>query len=320
MYQVILNHQLLSMKARNILSRIGLSAALLLGSVAVNAQNTHTVKQGETLYSISRQYGVSVNDLVAANGSDIRSGLKIGQKINLATAANGVAGTAITLPAANSTSKVHIVNRGETLYAICKKHNVTLQDIKAWNKLSDLDIRPGQKLLVSKPGTTVAYKPRSVPSTPDTPYQEEDIRPRTAQTPVKTEANVVAEKAILETPQVKSASTEVVKPSPVSAEYPDVFNQYSLQGLKLKKARGTANYLTAETSGNQNLAFYNNAESGSIIRVTNMLNQKTIFVKVLGKVPAMDIQQEVMLKLSSKAAEELGAAESKFLVEVASYQ
>ena len=46
--------------------------------------NKHTVKKGETLYSISRAYGVKVKDLVKVNPSlTTKSNLKLGQKLNI---------------------------------------------------------------------------------------------------------------------------------------------------------------------------------------------------------------------------------------------
>ena len=44
---------------------------LIIGTFALNAQNdnhfVHTVSKGQTLYSISRMYEVSVNDIIALN-------------------------------------------------------------------------------------------------------------------------------------------------------------------------------------------------------------------------------------------------------------
>ena len=48
---------------------------------------THTVAAGETFYQISRKYGVSVNELIAANPSVNHKALRIGQKIRVAHAA-----------------------------------------------------------------------------------------------------------------------------------------------------------------------------------------------------------------------------------------
>jgi hypothetical protein len=43
----------------------------------------------------------------------------------------------------------HIVAKGETLYRISKEYGVSIQDLKAWNQLSDNTIHVGQRLLVS---------------------------------------------------------------------------------------------------------------------------------------------------------------------------
>jgi len=49
-------------------------------------QKTHTVQKGETLYSISRQYGLSVNELRQLNGMSDSSVLKVGQVLNVSAA------------------------------------------------------------------------------------------------------------------------------------------------------------------------------------------------------------------------------------------
>jgi hypothetical protein len=208
---------------------------------------------------------------------------------------------------------------------LCKKYGVTLAEIKQWNKLTDLNVRIGQKLIVSKSNSDAIYKPVAVPSTPDTPYREEDARPRNenlkanAQLEQQQTFEKPKEMPVAETKPAPTPVTSLRTSSSNSAEYPGIFNQYSVSGFKIKKSRGAANYLADNTSGNQFLAFYNDAETGSIIRVTNLMNKKTIFVKVMGKVPPADAGQEIMLKLSNKAAQELGVVDEKFLVEVAAY-
>ncbi len=215
----------------------------------------------------------------------------------------------------------HVVKKGETLYSISKQYGLTLKDLEKANSLSTKNphIKVGQNLIV--PSTphklqAINYKPISVPSTPDTPYREEDTRQRRAiPAPVKAVA--------VENPQplqaANTAVAPVVRTSYSPAEYPAVFNQYPTQGMKMKKNKGAANYIEDATSGNQNLAFYNDAEMGSIVRVTNLMNHKTVFVKVLGKVPPNDASQEITIKLSNKSARDLGAIDEKFLVEVAAY-
>ncbi|MEJ6661497.1 MAG: LysM peptidoglycan-binding domain-containing protein [Bacteroidia bacterium] len=40
--------------------------------------------------------------------------------------------------------------KGDTLYNICKRYNVTVDQLKEWNKLENINIQLGQKLQVSE--------------------------------------------------------------------------------------------------------------------------------------------------------------------------
>lgn len=313
----------------------------------VGAQNTkHTVKPGETLYAIARNYSISVKDIVAANSSlSSNTSIRPGQIIVIPSA--GSSSTTVTTPAPPRATAVttvatpaqpvkvrtHTVTKGETFYAICKKYGVSPAEVKQWNSLSDLNVRIGQKLIVAKENKQAAYTPAPVASTPDTQYQQEDIRPRNeAVIPSDKPSTLAVEQEQIAAAEKAKAEAELAaanKPAPVTdglrtsssnpGEYRGIFNGYPVSGYKIKKNRGAATYLADNTSGNQYLAFYNGAETGSIIRVTNMMNLKTIYVKVMGKVPPADAAQEVVLKLTSKAADELGVIDEKFLVEVAAY-
>lgn len=286
-----------------------------LSVLCLNAQSrTHMVKPGETLYSIAHSYSLSLSDLLKANPAlKGNTGIQIGQRLSIPTSSNTRPTASVT-----ATANVHTVTKGETLYALCKRYGVSVAEIKQWNNLTDLNLRIGQKLIVAKTDSKKIYKTVSVPSTPDTPYREEDIRIRKE----NPKAEVMFEQQeIYEKPkEMPLARTETLRTTSVDpTEYSSVFTNYATHGYKIKKNRGAANYLSDVTSGNQFLAFYNEAETGSIIRVTNLMNQKTIFVKVMGKLPSDDSTREVILKLSNSAAKQLGVMDDKFLVEVASF-
>ena len=343
------------MKYKN--KRIAMRKVLLciyfgISVLIAGAQETkHTVKAGESLYAIARNYSVSVKDLIAANAAlENNTAIKPGQVIVIPSAgaanvapprATAVATTPAATPKATTSTtpsqpvkvRTHTVAKGETFYAICKKYGVSPSDVKKWNNLSDLNVRIGQKLIVAKENKQASYTPVAVASTPDTQYQQEDVRPRNeAIIPSDKPSSLALEQeqiAAAEKAKEAAEQAAVAKPAPVAdglrtassnpGEYRGIFNSYPVNGYKIKKNRGAATYLSDNTTGNQYLAFYNNAETGSIIRVTNMMNLKTIYVKVMGKVPPADAAQEVVLKLTSKAADELGVIDEKFLVEVAAY-
>ena len=96
---------------------------------------TYTVKAGDTLYGISNQYGVTVNDLINLNniqGTNIR----VGQVLKIPTAGG-------TNPDSMFT---YTVKKGDTLYSIASRYDTTVDKIKELNNLKTNNLSIGQKL------------------------------------------------------------------------------------------------------------------------------------------------------------------------------
>jgi LysM repeat protein/ABC-type branched-subunit amino acid transport system substrate-binding protein len=85
----------------------------------------HVVQKKETLYSISNQYNIDINDLAAANpGSD--QGLKKGQELRIPIRQEK--------PRVVPSDKImHTVKPGETLFGIAKQYGITPEDIQNAN-------------------------------------------------------------------------------------------------------------------------------------------------------------------------------------------
>ena len=98
----------------------------------------HVVMKGETLYSISKKYDVEVEDIKNWNGTD--TNLSLGQTI------------LIKKGATKHAPIIHEVQKGETLYAIGKKYQADLKDVRDWNKLTSSDLSEGQRLIVGYEG------------------------------------------------------------------------------------------------------------------------------------------------------------------------
>lgn len=102
---------------------------------------THTVKSGESVYGISRTYGVTEGELLAANPS-IAYGLKAGEQL--------------VIPVKTSSSKIvyHTVKSGETLFGLAKSYNTTIEKL--------IELNPGiasttlqiDEVLMIEPNTT----------------------------------------------------------------------------------------------------------------------------------------------------------------------
>ena len=107
----------------------------------VFAETVHIVKRGETLYSISRTYGVSVEDVQKANGL-ADNNVRIDQKLSIPDAGSRDG-------ASSSKADYHVVKKDETLYSISRTYGVTVDNLKDWNGLSGNNVKIGQKLIVS---------------------------------------------------------------------------------------------------------------------------------------------------------------------------
>lgn len=106
--------------------------------IAVFAQNrTHEVQAGETLYSISRQYGISVIELQKAN-AHIGDNLMAGQILQIpAPAKTRLEPNTPTTPSINlgkpQCKQMYLVEKKETIYSITHKFGITEAEFRAVN-------------------------------------------------------------------------------------------------------------------------------------------------------------------------------------------
>ena len=102
-----------------------------IGSVYEN----HTVKRGDTLYSIAKTYGMNVDTLKALNGLTTDN-ITVGQ--NLKVYQKALSAQTIT----------YVVKKGDTLYNIAKIFSTTVAKIKSANGLNSNEISIGRTLLI----------------------------------------------------------------------------------------------------------------------------------------------------------------------------
>lgn len=115
----------------------------------------HVVKRGETLFSIARHYGVSVDAIVAANGIVDPSRIYVGQRLVIP-----ISDGAESPLAAGAT---HVVQPGENLFRIALRYGTTVQALAQINGIYNPGhIVAGQKLTIPGSATTpsVAYQPQ----------------------------------------------------------------------------------------------------------------------------------------------------------------
>lgn len=106
---------------------------------------SHQVQKGETLYSISRKYGISVGELCSANNISTSSVIKTGQNLKIPTKNLSEKSTNEKIEKTDT----YIVKKGDTLYGIAKRFGVSVETLTIMNKMSGSNtIKVGQCLIV----------------------------------------------------------------------------------------------------------------------------------------------------------------------------
>ena len=249
----------------------------------VNSNGTHTVKTGETIFSIAKQYGITAYQIRKTNGFEDNA-LKPGQVIKLpagtASTASEVSPTVVNNqkpaetfkeePASKDESFVYNVSKGESIFSIAKKFNLTAYQIRQANKLKDNTLSTGQKLVIPKPA-----EPKSVTDLAKQGQQEE--------------------------------------PDSASFRDPKLRGAPSKYGLSQIEEKGTAvSIADPDLDASKMLVLHRTAPIGTIIKLTNPMTNRTALAKVVGKFTENESTKDVIIVMTKAVADSLGALDKRF--------
>ena len=272
----------------------------------------HRVVAGETLSALTRHYHVTLDQLTAAN-PQIKNGLGIGQivfvprppaagKSATAAAASGKTVAAVYAPAPAAIVPAHYtVAKGETLFGIARKFQLSPEDLIKLNKLpAGGAVRVGQQLLLaaSEAGTTTPT-PK-----PARPAELESIpAASTSKTPAASVPDKPAQIATV-TPAEKGEEKEKEDRTPSRAS--EVLARVVETGLGATIEKSVTD---------KYLALHKTAPVGTIMQVKNAMNGQSVYVRVIGKLPDTGENNNILVRLSPRAVQKLGTADSRFRVE-----
>ncbi|MCH8556883.1 MAG: LysM peptidoglycan-binding domain-containing protein [Balneolia bacterium] len=296
-------------------------------------QRMHTVAQGETMFSIARQYNITVQDLAEWNELE-SSALRIGQRLIVGrggqAAADQPAEQPITATAPQETERLslrrdgpaytyHTVQRGETLSGISRIYGITVSDIRSMNNLQSDVLSIGQELIVGREASSSGVTGLMVESTAQGRFYSYEVQRN----------DRIA--TILENHQMDEADFRALNPgmrpsdvrpgqSIVLLAPPTVSHRNPYRRASASQATGTNDAMSVTvyssnergqttTSGelynpNQLTAAHPSLALGSVVHVQNPENGRGIFVLI------NDRTTDNRLKLSAKAFNALQLGES----------
>ncbi|HGA0509954.1 TPA: cell wall hydrolase [Bacillus pacificus] len=138
------------LKIKHIVPLSAAAITFLCSHSTAEASTIHTVKKNDTLWGISKQYGVSIQSIKQANnkGNDQTF---IGEQLHIPGSVNS---NEITVrqnakPANISGQIIYQVQPGDSLETIAKRYNVTVQSIKQMNNTIENKLYTGQHLKIN---------------------------------------------------------------------------------------------------------------------------------------------------------------------------
>lgn len=303
----------------------------------------HNVVAKENFYSIGRMYNVAPKDLAAYNGLGIDKGLSINQSLKIPLTTN----FAQRGPAAADEVFVpvyHTVKEKEGLYRISQQYDkVAVEDLRAWNNLKANDIPKGMNMVigylkvkkdqsplasrgVSRIGLPVATSAEApVTTKPPVTTQNQAVKKDDTAKHVAANNNPPKEEKPPVVPVTEGQKNQTL---PVSTEsyageggyFKELYSKQVTGNAKLKSENGQAAVFKSTSGWNDGkyYALMTNITPGTIVKVTNTFNKRSIYAKVLGEIPTGRESEGLLIRVSNAAAAELmvNDKEPRFMAEL----
>lgn len=292
---------------------------------AASAQSSfvrHILKAGETLSLLAKQYNTNVGDIMRMNNMHADTKLVYGSAIKIPSNKKTKAEVQQPLPdktinvVANKNMLRHTVAKGETLYSISKQYNVSKEQIKAWNNLTDNSLKLGTNLIV---GTSNSSQPADKTITETKRQRVETTQPiqtnNIIQPEQKTEiANNVIEETKVDNADIKTTN-ETLNSKPENIANNTTANNVLPQGegffqdqfsgkIKHKKHVSGISKIFKTSSGWSDGKYYilaDNINPGTVVKLIAD-NGKSVYAKVLWNMNDLKESNNVDFRVSNATA------------------
>jgi LysM repeat protein len=275
----------------------GAFASVFRDSIGVENKNgnqliLHKVTAKETYYSIGRLYQVSPRTIIEENNNvplQIGVIVKIPTTRSFAQPVSGSRPTSVSAASNPSTAIIEYkVGPKEYLYAIARKFDTTIDDIKALNNLRSNSLSIGQTIKV-RPGANA--------------LSTGNVSPQANTVPESPASNTPAATLPAETPEVST----IEKPKLATGRL----------GVTERSEKGVAVWIADENlDGTKMLALHRTAPVGTVVKVTNPMTDRVTFVKVVGKFTENESNRDAVIVITKATADLLGALDKRFLVTI----
>ncbi len=274
---------------------------------------TYNISKGETLYAISKKMNTNVESLRMWNelkNDDIKAGQKLIVGYGNSNSVNSISGGSNTSTTVETkkdapvkpTNKDVVKNVKESPQKDTKKV-VAPKDDTLEKKKDNTSVSVTSTTGVES--KTDTYATVEIKKTTSETKELNSITP-TEKNPVTATTNVVANPS-----STKPVEPNTTKPTPVTT--PKTTTPGADKQLVYLTEKGVITWTKSNNDDGQYYALHPTAPIGTTITVKNMMNSKTLQIKVIGKLPNTADNQGVLMKISNSAARALNVLDDKFL-------
>ena len=207
----------------------------------------------------------------------------------------------------------HTVEQGQTLYSISRMYGVKPADILIWNNLSSETITLGSKLKIHTSSDAAPVKSpepvktsENLPEKAPEPLKTAETIPVKAPEPVKV-ADIPVEKPVVESAPMNSQQEMLYK----------TFQESKTSGALPVNQRVTIGWIASDNPkpSVSYICLHKTAPVGTIIRLSNLVNKKVAYVKVIGKLPETAENMNVVMRVSPSVKTDLSLGSDRAYVE-----
>jgi LysM repeat protein len=275
----------------------------------------HTVKKGETLYSLCRKFNTTIDQVYQSNPHLEGSLLSIDEKIWVPV--KKLFNKKPPFPP--FTAVMYRVQRGETIFRIARVYlNTQIDHLMAVNGLEDTNIKPGQLLLIGwLPGAGTSSDAQLLSGqTEEATIATTQINPPDDPTVMSHDYGQVH--GPFNEPEIKDRkdSIEIITIEPKTSAAPVREIKPIEPELRMKSTAGLAFRIESNGNSKKYFALHNQAKINSYIEVTNPMFNNKVLAKVIGKIPGGMYASDIDLIVSPAVAKDLGVLDRRFYVRV----
>jgi LysM repeat protein len=294
----------------------------------------HEVEEKETLFSLSRRYGSNVESIVRQN-KIVHNRIEIGEIVWIPI--DTVSFESMPIGPTTEDVSYHIVKEGETLYSLSKKYEVTVDQLTDWNQLSSYNLDLGMRLRVSD-STGYEYEDENDLSNPPSDTLSAEIKDPFADFEVHLvqigeTLTSIADELMISIDSIKSwneLNSDFISigqklyfkeelDSPNSTDSIQD-NRLSIDEKGFKKVfkEGIASVIK-DMKTTRYLALHKSLPMGTELEVRNLMNNRVVHVKIVGRLPDTGVNKNLLLRISQPAYDQLGILDKRSRVEISYY-